>query len=195
MNLNADKKQLRANAKSVRQAAFEQHGGAAAEAIAAHGLSLIGTTPPMIVSGFSSIDDEIDVGPLLSRLSGEGCGLALPVISGNGQPLVMRAWKPGETLQKKTWGIAEPLPSAPVVHPDVVLVPLLAFDDEGYRLGYGGGFYDRTLVELRTVKPFVAIGVAYDEQRVDAVPRGRYDEPVDWMLTPSGPLRCSGNQR
>ena len=148
----------------------------------------------MIVSGFSSINDEIDVGPLLSRLSGEGYGLALPVISGNGQPLVMRAWKPGETLQKKTWGIAEPLSSAPVVHPDVVLVPLLAFDDEGYRLGYGGGFYDRTLVELRAIKPIVAIGVAYDEQRVDAVPRGRYDEPVDWMLTPSGP-HCSGSQR
>jgi 5-formyltetrahydrofolate cyclo-ligase len=195
MSADIQKKRLRSEAKSRRQAAFDRHRNSAGETIAAHGLPFVQSLRPPVVSGFSSIDDEIDVGPLMARLSCEGAGLALPVIAGKGKPLIMRSWKPGDTLQKKTWGIAEPLPSAPEVDPDVVLVPLLAFDAEGYRLGYGGGFYDRTLAKLRALKPIIAIGVAYDEQRVDVVPRGRYDEPVDWILTPSGPFRCSGNQR
>ena len=88
------------------------------------------------------------------------------------------------------WGIREPLPTAPLVEPDVLLSPLLAFDARGYRLGYGGGFYDRTLARLRGIKTVVAIGLALDEQKVDAVPHADYDERVDWVLTPSGPLRC-----
>jgi 5-formyltetrahydrofolate cyclo-ligase len=91
-----------------------------------------------------------------------------------------------------TWGIAEPLPSRPVIEPDIVLVPVLAFDAQGYRLGYGGGFYDRSLASLRSKKPIVAVGIAYDELKVDAVPHLDYDQRVDWVLTPSGPLRCSG---
>lgn len=195
MCADGEKGRLRAEAKARRQAAFERHGRDAAEAIAAQALAFIDAPAGRIVSGFSSINDEIDVGPLMRRLAEQGFALALPVIAGKGKPLVMRAWKPGERLLKKTWGIEEPPSDAPEVHPDIVLVPLLAFDSDGYRLGYGGGFYDRTLAKLRAMKSVVAIGVAYDEQRVDAVPRGRYDEPVDWMLTPSGTFRCSGNQR
>jgi 5-formyltetrahydrofolate cyclo-ligase len=90
------------------------------------------------------------------------------------------------------WGIAEPLASRPAVEPDVVLVPLLAFDVRGYRLGYGGGFYDRSLEALRRVKPILAIGLAYDELRLDGVPHLDYDEPLDWVLTPSGPIKCDG---
>ena len=81
--------------------------------------------------------------------------------------------------------------SAPAVDPDVVLCPLLAFDRTGHRLGYGGGFYDRTLARLRALKPVVAIGLAYDEQRVDAVPHLDYDERLDWVLTPTGPIKCA----
>ena len=95
-------------------------------------------------------------------------------------------------MGKVQWGIAEPLPDKPVLEPDVVLVPLLAFDATGYRLGYGGGFYDRTLARLRAIKPVVAVGIAYDELKVDAVPHLDYDQRLDWVLTPSGPLRCSG---
>lgn len=146
----------------------------------------------MSVSGFSSIEDEIDAGPLMERLNMLGFALALPVIEGKGKPLVMRGWRPGDPLEERTWGIGEPLASAPEVEPDIVLVPLLAFDAAGYRLGYGGGFYDRTLEKLRRLKPVVAIGLAYDELRVDAVPRDEYDQPCDWVLTPSGPIRCSG---
>lgn len=88
------------------------------------------------------------------------------------------------------WGIAEPLDDKPEVDPDVVLVPLLAFDARGHRLGYGGGFYDRTLNRLRKSKRIVAVGLAYDEQRVDEVPVESYDEKLDWVLTPSGPQKC-----
>jgi 5-formyltetrahydrofolate cyclo-ligase len=113
------------------------------------------------------------------------------VVSGQGQPLVFRSWKPGDTTSAAVWGIGEPLGSAPVVEPDVLLVPLLAFDADGYRLGYGGGFYDRTLARLRGMKSVVAIGLAFDEQQVDSVPHTGRDERLDWVLTPRGPLRCA----
>jgi len=111
------------------------------------------------------------------------------------RPLILRAWAPGDELAETTWGIREPLASSPEVFPDVVLVPLLVFDAAGYRLGYGGGFYDRTLASLRRRKPMIAVGLAYDEQRIDAVPHCDYDERLDWVLTPSGPLRCNPSPR
>jgi 5-formyltetrahydrofolate cyclo-ligase len=147
----------------------------------------------MVVSGFSAIRDEIDPAGLLARLAEEGHRLALPVIEGKGRPLLFRAWAPGDAMGTAQWGIAEPLPDQPEVYPDVVLVPLLAFDAQGYRLGYGGGFYDRTLARLRTRKPVIAVGIGYDELRIDAVPHLDYDQRLDWVLTPSGPLRCSGS--
>jgi len=191
MSLDDQKKALRAEAKARRLAAFEKHGASAGAQIAAHGLDFCGPRPPRIVSGFSAIGDEIDPAALMRRLDGEGFKLALPVIAGKAKPLLMRAWAPGEPLEDKTWGISEPLESAAEVHPDILLVPLLAFDPHGYRLGYGGGFYDRTLAKLRALKPVIAIGLAFDEQRLDAVPRDRYDLPCDWVLTPSGPIACS----
>jgi 5-formyltetrahydrofolate cyclo-ligase len=129
---------------------------------------------------------------LLKRLSAEGHRLALPVMQGKGRPLLFRAWVPGDATAAAQWGIAEPLPEKPALEPDVVLVPLLAFDAHGYRLGYGGGFYDRTLGRLRGKKPVTAVGIGYDELRIDAVPHLDYDQRLDWVLTPSGPLRCSG---
>lgn len=191
MSLDDDKKALRTAAKARRLAAYEKHGDRAGQLIAAQGLAFCGASPPQTVSGFSSIGDEIDAGPLMARLHGEGFKLALPVIAAKAEPLIMRAWAPGDQMEEKTWGIAEPLESAPEVYPDVLLVPLLAFDGKGYRLGYGGGFYDRTLAKLRAMKPVIAVGLAFDEQRIDAVPRDSYDLPCDWVLTPSGPLRCT----
>jgi 5-formyltetrahydrofolate cyclo-ligase len=146
----------------------------------------------VVVSGFSAIRDEIDPRPLLERLHGQGFRIALPVMQGKGRPLQFRAWSPGDAMGSGEWGIGEPLPDKQEVFPDVVLVPLLAFDAEGYRLGYGGGFYDRTLERLRSRKPVTAVGIGYDELKIDAVPHLDYDERLDWVLTPSGPLRCSG---
>lgn len=190
MSVAALKKDMRRDAKLARGRAFAEHGAGASETIAHHGIGFAGTPPPAIVSGFLAIGDEIDPTPLMRRLLGEGYRLCLPVMEGKGKPLVFRAWSPGEPLAETMWGIREPLPEAPVLDPDVVLGPLLAFDTRGYRLGYGGGFYDRTLARLRALKPIASIGIAFDEQKVDAVPHVDYDERLDWILTPSGPLKC-----
>ena len=187
-----EKRAERTRALARRAAAYAQHGKEAGLRLAAHGIGFAKPAAGAVVSGFSAIRDEIDGGPLLLRLAREGFQIALPVMQGKGKPLLFRTWTPGDEMASAAWGIAEPLPSRPVLEPDVVLVPLLAFDAQGYRLGYGGGFYDRTLAGLRAKKPIVAVGIAYDELKVDAVPHQGYDQPIDWVLTPSGPLRCSG---
>jgi 5-formyltetrahydrofolate cyclo-ligase len=187
------KKQLREAAKLARAHAFRRHGDAAAQRIAARGLSFAAPRPGAIVSAFAAIGEEIDPAPLLLRLRAEGFRIGLPVMQGKSRPLIFRAWDADDPMAERMWGIREPLPSAPEVEPDIVLTPLLAFDRMGYRLGYGAGFFDRTLVAMRERKPIVAIGLAYDEQEVDAVPHLDYDQRLDWVLTPSGPLRFVGN--
>ena len=186
------KQQLREAAQRTRADAFRRHGSTAAERIAARGLAFAAARAGSIVSAFAAIGEEIDPAPIMLRLRAEGYRLCLPVMQGKGRPLLFRSWDIGEPLVKRMWGIREPLPSAPEVEPDVVLVPLLAFDRTGYRLGYGGGFFDRTLAAGRARKTIIAVGLAFDEQEVDAVPHLDYDQRLDWVLTPSGPLKCVG---
>ena len=163
----------------------------AADALAAHGLGFLPPLPQhAVVSAFAPMADELRIWPLLRRLSADGIRLALPVMQGKGNPLLFRAWTPGDAMDSGVWGIAEPKADKPAVEPDVLLMPLLAFDRQGWRLGYGGGFYDRTLQGLRARKPVIAVGLGYDEQEVDAVPRLDYDQRLDWVLTPSGPFKC-----
>ncbi|MGD9784095.1 MAG: 5-formyltetrahydrofolate cyclo-ligase [Hyphomicrobiaceae bacterium] len=185
------KKDLRTAAIAKRSAAHLRHGASAGVLLAAHGIDFAGQAPQQAsVSAFLPIGEEIDPLPLMRRLWARGHQVGLPVMVGKARPLVFRAWRDGEALQEVKWGIREPLPTAPEVLPDVMLVPLLAFDASGMRLGYGGGFYDRTIAQIRAVKPVVTIGIAYDELQVDAVPHSDYDERLDWVLTPSGPKAC-----
>ena len=128
--------------------------------------------------------------PLLTKLAGEGWITALPVIVGKGVPLMFRAWVPGEPLGSGLWDIKIPLETAPEVVPDVLIVPLLAFDRQGYRLGYGGGFYDRTLAKLRALKPITAIGVGFAAQAVEHVPHDELDQPVDFVMTEEVTIPC-----
>lgn len=137
-------------------------------------------------SVYATMGSEIDPSPVSAKLMKLGHCICLPVMIKLGQPLIFRQWKPNDPLETKKWGIREPLPQASKVEPDVLLLPMLAFDSAGWRLGYGGGFYDRTLARLRSLKPVVAIGMAFDEQEVDAVPHAAYDERLDLVLTPSG---------
>ena len=132
------------------------------------------------------IGEEISPLPLMARLHDLGYPLALPVMMGKYAPLEFRRYAPGDPLVAAVWGIREPGSGSEMVQPDILLTALLAFDDAGYRLGYGGGFYDRSIRQLRGMKPVITIGLAYDEQRVDAVPHLDYDERLDWILTPSG---------
>jgi 5-formyltetrahydrofolate cyclo-ligase len=191
MDVEARKKELRVAAKICRAEAYARHGAAADIALAHHGLEFLGPLPSRaVLSGFSAIGDEIDPQPLMLQAAAQGCRLALPTMQGKGKPLVFRAWSPGDEMAAAVWGIAEPLATRDVLLPDVVLVPLLVFDRAGYRLGYGGGFYDRSLEALRAQKPILAVGIGYDELQLDEVPHLDYDQPLDWVLTPSGPLRC-----
>jgi 5-formyltetrahydrofolate cyclo-ligase len=139
---------------------------------------------PCVVSGFWPMKDEMDVRPLLFELFNEGCELALPVVVAKGQPLLFRAWRPGDPLEQGVFRTLHPAPRREAVEPDVVIVPLLACDEAGWRLGYGGGFYDRTLRGLRARRKVLALGVAFDAQFVgEPVPRGPEDEKLDWLLT------------
>ena len=191
-NIILEKRALRGRIKTWRAGLEVDAAARAADAVAAHGLGFLRLPQKRaVVSGFSSLPDEFRAWPLLRRLHGEGRALAMPVMQDKSLPLVFRAWAPGDAMDKAVWGIAEPKADKPVLEPDIVLVPLLAFDAAGRRLGYGGGYYDRTLRGLRARKSIVAVGLAYDEQQVDAVPHLDYDERLDWVLRPSGPLRCA----
>jgi 5-formyltetrahydrofolate cyclo-ligase len=138
---------------------------------------------PAVVSGFWPMKEELDIRPLLVELSNEGCQLALPVVVGKGQPLIFRAWRPGDPLEPGVFGTLHPPARREVVEPDALIVPLLACDELGWRLGYGGGFYDRTLLGLRQRKTITAVGVGFDEQFVPEVPHGPADQRLDWLLT------------
>lgn len=138
---------------------------------------------PAVVSGFWPIRDEIDVRPVLIELFNRGCQLALPVVPGRAQRLLFRAWRPGDPLEAGAYGTLQPSSRRQVIEPEALLVPLLACDMDGWRLGYGGHFYDRTLAALRAKGRITAVGVGFDAQLVPQVPHGPLDERLDWLLT------------
>jgi 5-formyltetrahydrofolate cyclo-ligase len=187
-----EKKALRTRIKAWRAELGAEVQVRAAEAVARQGLDFLRPRAPKgsTVSGFSPLADEFRVWPLLRRLATDSFRLAMPAMQGKGKPLLFRAWTPGDAMDKGVWGIAEPKADKPAVEPDILIVPLLAFDRQGWRLGYGGGYYDRTLKALRARKAIVAVGLAFDEQEVDAVPHLDYDQRLDWVLRPSGPIEC-----
>ena len=176
------KKTLRKDAKKKRAEAYRLLPNAAAELC--HKLfNTIDLPEGAVVSAYWPLGDELDPMPLLNALHAKGYRPVLPVIVGAGKPLIFRSWAPGDELDDAGFGTREPQPDKDALEPDVLFVPLLAFDRAGYRLGYGGGFYDRTLDKLRAVKPVTAIGIAYAAQEMDAVLRGPYDQPLDWIAT------------
>ncbi|MDF1748969.1 MAG: 5-formyltetrahydrofolate cyclo-ligase [Alphaproteobacteria bacterium] len=184
--LVAAKVLARKQAMAARKIAKVDAGPDAAQALANNLKSMLSPNTGTIVSGFSSIGSEIDVGPALTALRLLGCQISLPCVIAPRTPLVFRLWQDGDELVEESFGTRAPAPTAAEVHPDILIVPLLSFDRAGYRLGYGGGFYDRTLESLRKTKPVIAVGVAYSGQQVDAVLRGPYDQPLDWIVTEIG---------
>jgi 5-formyltetrahydrofolate cyclo-ligase len=181
------KSQLRKSAVARRDALPAAVRAAAAETIAARPFP-VAVPAGTIVSGFSPLKSEINPVPLMRRLADAGARLALPVVAGKGRPLTMRSWMFGEPLASGVWGIREPPPEAPAVDPDILIVPLLAFDRQGGRIGYGAGYYDMTIARLRGLKPVVAVGIAFAAQEVDAVPTTPRDERLDLVLTEDGVL-------
>ncbi len=182
VSLDERKGQLRKEAKVRRRAAFEA-GPEAPAALKDRVLSTLDFAPGTIVSGYWPLADELDLRPLLESLHAQACRIALPAMTGKDRPLVFRAWQPGDSLVPAGFGTLEPSATCEALAPDVLLVPLLAFDRQGYRLGYGGGFYDRSLAELRAAKKVTAVGTAFAGQEVDSVPRDHNDQPLDWIIT------------
>lgn len=137
------------------------------------------------IAGYAAIRSEIDPAPGLERLNTQGYQICLPVVEGPARPLGFRAWTPGEPLIPGAFGALIPESAEPTT-PDLLIVPLLAFDARGFRLGYGGGFYDRTLERLRASRPTKALGFAYAAQQQDQVPTEPTDQPLDGIVTERG---------
>jgi 5-formyltetrahydrofolate cyclo-ligase len=190
MDEAADKQRLRAAARKLRAAAqADDLESKAAEQLAAHFLaafSLPQVGSHAVVAGYWPLGSEMDVRPLMIRLAAAGVELALPVTRAADRPLEFRHWRPGDELERGAHGVSQPKPSAPVAIPTLLLVPLLAFDADGWRLGYGAGYYDRTLAELRgrllETRP-LAIGIAYAVQEMTELPRHAGDQRLDGVVT------------
>ena len=180
--VNSSKADLRTAALSARDGLSSEQRAAAAAAIAARGLP-VAIAPGAIVSAYSPIRSEIDPAPLMRVLASQGVRLALPAVLARGKALAFRAWSPNDRLMLGPLGILEPSPAAAEVVPDILLVPLAAFDRLGHRIGYGAGHYDFTLAHLRKAKPITAIGLAFAAQEIDAVPALQHDERLDYVLT------------
>jgi 5-formyltetrahydrofolate cyclo-ligase len=176
------KAELRNVALTLRDALPPTLRQAAAETIANRPLP-VPVMAGMIVSGFSPMKTEINPLPLLRRFVEAGASLALPCIVGRGHPLIMRAWDFGAPLATGQWSIREPTADAAEVAPDIVIVPLAAFDRTGHRIGYGAGYYDMTLHKLRAQKTVIAIGIAFAAQEIARVPATERDERLDLVLT------------
>jgi 5-formyltetrahydrofolate cyclo-ligase len=186
MTVEDEKKRLRKRMRALRLVADQKDGPGAARGVMAHLLAAVdkvGIGPGSVVAGYWPIMTELDDRPLLARLDERGVICALPVVVSAGAPLQFRRWRPLDELEPGVLGTSHPLVTAPEVVPGVVLAPLLAFDGEGYRLGQGGGYYDRTLAALRSRGAVTAVGVGFAVQQVDAVPRSANDERLDWILT------------
>jgi len=180
---------IRRDARARRDALPPDMRAAAAQAIAARPFP-VAVSPGMIVSGFMPMKSEINPLPLMRALADAGARLALPVVAGRGKPLVMRAYALGETLAAGVWGIREPKPDAPEVLPDVVIVPLLVFARDGHRIGYGAGYYDMTLANLRAKKTIHAVGIGFAAQEIASVPSTPRDARLDLVLTEREVIDC-----
>ena len=185
---------LREAAQARRKAAHDtagRAGGRAGDAARDHFLAAGLHRSAQVASAYRRIRSELDPEPLMLALVAAGCRLCVPVIEGRGLPLRFREWAPGAPMQPGPFGAQVPA-SGDWLEPDLLIVPLLAFDREGRRLGYGGGFFDRTLARLRAagpVRPVRAVGFGYAAQEVDEVPADATDQPLDAIVTEAGVIR------
>ena len=184
-NIDEQKQKLRIIAKQQRAHAYAQNPNAG-EAICNHLVTSNIIAKGSKISVYWPLGDELDPMPILNAFHTLGHPMALPVMLGIGKPLIFRSWKPQDTLNEADFGTKEPQDKALEIEPDVILAPLLAFDRSGYRLGYGGGFYDRTLEKLRKTKSIKVYGLAYAAQEMERVIRGPFDQPLDGVFTELG---------
>ncbi len=189
MSIDKAKRYLRARASETRARAHAAGAGSAPEGVRDIFIAAVSLPAGAVVSGYWPVRTELDPRPLMTWLEGRGHPLALPVVAGRGRPLVFRPWRPGDEMVPGELGIDTPTAAAGECEPTVLLVPLLAFDSAGGRLGHGAGYYDITIAGLRARGPVLAVGLAYAGQEVDAVPCEPHDERLDWVVTEKKAIR------
>ncbi len=184
LKIVAQKRALREGMKIMRDREYTKYSGVSGEIIAPI-LGLVASAA-RVVALYYPFGSEMDCLPLAEALRAAGYVTALPVVVTKGQALRFRQYETGDPFMQSRFGVSEPSADATEVEPDTLIVPLLAFDRERYRLGYGGGFYDRTLVELRAKKSILAIGLGFSFQQVVEVPRETHDARLDEIVTELG---------
>ncbi len=182
------KNRLRALAKSRRRTAAADQNAASQDAAEVFFRSVL-PAGPAVIAGYWPHQTELDCRPLLARACEIGRTCVLPVVDSASNHLIFRRWRPGDVLTTGRHDIREPASDAATFRPDVVIVPLLAFDRRGYRLGYGAGFYDKTLSYLRRQGSVLAVGYAFAAQEVENVPHDQHDQRLDWIVTETGAVR------
>jgi 5-formyltetrahydrofolate cyclo-ligase len=184
IEIEAAKAALRLQAHSSRAAILHSTRADAAKAVAEHFFQSVPLAPGDIVAGYWRIKDEMDCQPILVRLMDSFQPVCLPVVLGDQQPLELRLWEQGTPLYEAGFGTLAPSELSPQVEPDVIVMPLLGYDKRGTRLGYGGGYYDRTLKRL-SKRPRL-VGIAFAAQELDDIPREAHDVPLDLIITEHG---------
>jgi len=191
MSLDIAKKTARKAASRARKMAAEQAGSEAAALFAENLVRHIPVDAGSVVSGFLPIGSELDVRKAMAACLVKGAELCMPAVIEAAAPLVFRRWREGDPLIEEAFGTRAPAPDAPECKPTVLIVPMLAFDRQGYRLGYGGGFYDRTLAALRAEGPVLAVGAAFAGQEVKNVPHDALDQPMDFIVTERAAIKIA----
>ena len=190
MTMPMEKPLLRAETLAARGAVGSEAAVRFADRLAVFGARLAREHGALVASAYWAIGDEVVTLPLLRALHAAGVAVALPLTGRRGTPLVFRGWRPGAPMVAGRMNIPEPGLEAPILVPDLLFVPLAAFDRRGHRIGYGAGFYDRTLAGLRATRAVLAVGVGYAAQEVGRVPNEAHDQPVDLVLTERELIRC-----
>jgi 5-formyltetrahydrofolate cyclo-ligase len=180
---------IRQGALNARADAHRALGEFAAQAIVDHFLADVPRTSGASVAGYFPIRSEADPVPLMAELATLGHTCALPRVMKSESPLRFFRWAPGSDTEEGAFGTRVPPAKAEEIIPDILLIPLVAFDQAGARLGYGGGFYDRTLRDLRARRSCLAVGIAFSAQEHDALPHDIHDEPLDWVVSEKGSRR------
>ena len=191
MSISKQKSHLRRLGKERRREAQETLDGDISESF---GGSLtefadgIGVDEKTVIAAYWPIGDEVDVIPAIKRLIHVmRIQCCLPIVLGNELPLIFKLWHPGESLCLGKFGTSQPHTASQIVNPSILLIPLLAYDLAGYRLGWGGGFYDRTITAMKeNGHSIISIGVGYAAQQIPLIPRNSFDQPMDWILTEEG---------
>lgn len=182
------KRVLREKMKAERRAAAKARPDAGRHA-AKNFLEAIVVPDGAVVALYHPVRDEIDTAPLAEALAARSVTLALPVVIRRAAPLDFRRYRPGDILVKGAFGVLVPDEKAEALAPDIIVAPLLAFDRMGGRLGYGGGYYDRSLAAQRSGRSVLAVGYAYGAQEVDALPLSPLDQRLDWIITEREAIR------